>query len=201
MRFLRVVGAVASGAAVVWACHSGSDVGQSCAADGDCQSLESCSYPIADGCSAKGVCEPRFIGGDCSTYALCACGGGAPLSPCGFQEGYAPGPTTGANCTPPPPSEDSGACLTLSCGMFDPDGSVEPTPCDPDASEPCDLGKDNNPCVTIICDPNQRVCVWVPVEPVPSGCVGADAASDASDAADDGNGADASNDASDAASE
>jgi hypothetical protein len=84
-------------------------------------------------------------------------------------------------------SEDAGPCAVLGgCGgeLVPSDASDQPIRCDPDASDPCDPGKDDNPCVTRVCDPKQRVCVWVPVEPLPSGCVGADAASDAVDAAD-----------------
>jgi hypothetical protein len=141
----------------------------------------------------------------CSTNAGSACDGAGGSCVSGGERCANQAPSSAQDCNPddnpggfycclggasapgsPASSDEAGACLypTLGCGEFDPsDAAAEPIVCDPDASDPCDPGKDNNPCVTFACDPNQRVCVWVPVEPPPPGCVGADAAAEGGDAA------------------
>jgi hypothetical protein len=68
--------------------------GKACVTDDDCDSPDyKCSYPIADGCSAKGQCravpEPS-----CTVIALsCGCDGKAvPSGICFYDSGYAGGP-------------------------------------------------------------------------------------------------------------
>jgi hypothetical protein len=159
MRLLRVVGVLAMTALAlvpVLACNS---------TNGGCSDTE--SQPPCGACPGSPPNVPSCEDGEwiCPPAGPCASGSSEDAS-----------------------TEDAGACKALSCGgEINPDASSEsePIPCDPDAGEPCNPGKDNNPCVMVTCDPNQRVCVWVPVEPVPSGCVGADAAADAGDASSD----------------
>lgn len=69
--------------------------GKACVTDEDCDSPDyKCSYPIADGCSAKGQCralpEPSCT---VITFA-CGCDGKAvPSSICFYPSGFAGGPT------------------------------------------------------------------------------------------------------------
>ena len=69
--------------------------GKACVTDDDCDSPDyKCSYPTADGCSAKGQCravpEPS-----CTSIALaCGCDGKAvPTGICFYDSGFAGGPT------------------------------------------------------------------------------------------------------------
>jgi hypothetical protein len=68
--------------------------GKACVTDDDCGSDDyRCSYPIADGCGAKGECravqEPT-----CTVITLaCGCDGhGVPNSGCFYDSGFAGGP-------------------------------------------------------------------------------------------------------------
>ncbi|HEX7602363.1 MAG TPA: hypothetical protein VF316_12195 [Polyangiaceae bacterium] len=48
--------------------------GSSCVADRDCPADLRCSYPIAQGCSAAGSCQP-FVQGACVNQTGCGCDG------------------------------------------------------------------------------------------------------------------------------
>lgn len=114
--FIAGAGAAAAAAALVAACSSSSvdntvygppDAGKPdavyCVVDNDCPPVgdqhRACGFPIADGCTARGVCVD-FTSGPCSQSApLCGCNGEL-VTTCGVQSGYVKGgPTNGATPT------------------------------------------------------------------------------------------------------
>jgi hypothetical protein len=86
-------------------------VGSPCVTDQDCPpgtqysppnsayNMRLCVYSIADGCSAVGHCADLQLP-ECSHLTpLCGCNGSVVRTGCGYQSGYASGPTTGAPAT------------------------------------------------------------------------------------------------------
>ncbi len=68
-----------------------SSVGSDCQTDSDCDSGQSCIYPIADGCKAKGKCEAPS-GTPCRSIAeYCGCDGSIVyVGGCSFSGAPAP---------------------------------------------------------------------------------------------------------------
>jgi hypothetical protein len=99
------VGCGMSGASVpVQSTHAGScphgmkDAGGPCRQSADCGLNQGCYFPIADGCSAVGVCLEDNPGheNECDTLTTyCACNGGGSRSVCGGHSGYISDPVSG----------------------------------------------------------------------------------------------------------
>jgi hypothetical protein len=75
---------------------------RSCTRNSDCGSDEGCFYKIGS-CSAMGECQDIPKPGCFNVVTLCGCNGSIVTSSCGYPEGYASGPTTGADCSTPEP--------------------------------------------------------------------------------------------------
>jgi hypothetical protein len=75
-------------------CPRGSkDAGSPCSDTSECGVEHVCVFLIADGCAAKGVCEPQPAPAGCGHYGLyCGCDGRTVAADCGQPDGYAPAP-------------------------------------------------------------------------------------------------------------
>lgn len=71
-----------------------SDLGP-CSASGGCPAGASCYFPIGD-CASTGECFTPPQDGCGAEESLCGCNGESVTTGCGFPEGYASGPATGA---------------------------------------------------------------------------------------------------------
>lgn len=99
--------------------HGDRDAGGPCTSSADCGQSQNCYYPIADGCSASGVClaeDGGPLGYLCeSTPVYCACDGGFTETVCGGHDGYVRAPADHpGDCAMPPasssvPPDDAGA--------------------------------------------------------------------------------------------
>jgi len=93
MRFLLVF----SVALVVAIGCSSSTAGAPCTTSTDCGSGARCLFTIGS-CSTTGKCEPNPTGPQCGAIELlCGCDGTTVDTGCGFPNGFASGPTTGAS--------------------------------------------------------------------------------------------------------
>jgi len=74
-----------------------SSTGSVCTTNADCASGQRCLFPIGS-CSATGQCESGPSGPEGnSEEELCGCNGSIVATGCGFPNGFASGPTTGAS--------------------------------------------------------------------------------------------------------
>jgi len=94
--------------------HGTKDAGGSCMSSGDCGTNQACYYPVADGCSATGVClegVPGYSAASCESAPLyCGCNGVSVESVCGGHNGYVAAPVSrqvdmAAACSMPIPPD------------------------------------------------------------------------------------------------
>jgi hypothetical protein len=80
--------------------HGTKDAGGPCVVGADCGQNQDCYYPIADGCSAVGVCLenlPGPSGTACEDKPVyCGCDGGRTQTVCGGHDGYVAAPVSRA---------------------------------------------------------------------------------------------------------
>ena len=81
----------------------------------DCGQSQACYYPVADGCSAVGVCLedlPGFAASGCEDKPIyCACDGGCTQTVCSGHDGYLGAPVSRAVDVLAECSNDAGSSL------------------------------------------------------------------------------------------
>ena len=85
------------GVVLVSACSSGSG-NAACLKTADCASGSMCVFKIGS-CSASGECTPTMPATCGAEERICGCGQ-TVITGCGYAQGYASGPSTGATACP-----------------------------------------------------------------------------------------------------
>ncbi|HTA90268.1 MAG TPA: hypothetical protein VK745_11850 [Polyangiaceae bacterium] len=105
--------------------HGNQEAGAACMSSADCGRSQNCYYPIADGCSATGVCleddgGPLAYGCE-NTPVYCDCDGGRTETVCGGHDGYVAAPVSRA-------VDQQSECSMPSTSILVPTGDAGPQP-------------------------------------------------------------------------